>query len=296
MDYLLHILILIGIYVILAESLNLIVGYTGLLSIAHAAFYGIGAYVAALMALRLGSPFLINIFCAVIISGLLGGLVGIPSLRIKDHYFVIATFAFQVITFSILNNWVSFTGGPMGLPGIPRPVIFGWVVSSHIEFIVLVGAFSALACWICHRIVASPFGRVLTAIREDEVFTLAAGKNVAVYKVIVFMIGSGIAAIAGALYAHYISFIDPTSFTVMESIFIISIVIIGGAGSLWGPVIGAIVLVTMPEILRFVGMPSSVAANMRQILYGGLLVAFMMWRPQGLAGKYGFQMEKTKKA
>ena len=295
MEYLLHILISICIYVILAESLNLIVGYTGLLSIAHAAFYGVGAYVAALMSLKLGSPFAINIICAVIISGLLGGLVGIPSLRIKDHYFVIATFAFQVIAFSILNNWVSFTGGPMGLPGIPQPIIFGWNILSHLEFLLLVGVFAILACWICHRIVKSPFGRVLMAIREDEVFALAAGKNVAAYKVAVFVIGSGMAAIAGALYAHYISFIDPTSFTVMESIFIISIVIIGGAGSLWGPVVGAVVLVMLPEILRFVGMPSSVAANIRQILYGGLLVAFMMWRPQGLVGKFGFQLENTKK-
>ena len=295
MEYLLHILILIGIYVILAESLNLIIGYTGLLSIAHAAFYGIGAYVTALMALKLGSPFIINIMCAVMISGLLGGLVGIPSLRIKDHYFVITTFAFQVIAFSILNNWVSFTGGPMGLPGIPQPSIFGWVISSHIEFLLLVSAFAVLTFWLCHRIISSPFGRVLTAIREDEVFALATGKNVALYKVAVFMIGSGMSAIAGALYAHYISFIDPTSFTVMESIFIISIVIIGGAGSLWGPVVGAVVLVMLPEILRFVGMPSSIAANMRQILYGGLLVAFMMWRPQGLIGKYGFQLKDTKK-
>lgn len=295
MEYLLHIIILIGIYVILAESLNLIVGYTGLLSIAHAAFYGVGAYVAALMALKLGSPFVVNIICAVIISGFLGGLVGIPSLRIKDHYFVIATFAFQVITFSILNNWVSFTGGPTGLPGIPQPMIFGWKISSHLEFLLLVGAFAVFVFLVCQRIVQSPFGRVLTAIREDEVFALAAGKNVAVYKVAVFTIGSGMAAIAGALYAHYISFIDPTSFTVMESIFIISIVIIGGAGSLWGPVIGAVVLVMLPEVLRFVGLPSSVAANIRQILYGGLLVAFMMWRPQGLVGKYGFQLENTKK-
>ncbi len=295
MEYLLHILILIGIYVILAESLNLIVGYTGLLSIAHAAFYGVGAYVAALMALKLGSPFTINIICAVIISGLLGGLVGIPSLRIRGHYFVIATFAFQVIAFSILNNWVSFTGGPMGLPGIPQPIILGWKISSHIEFLLLVGFCAILILWICHRIVKSPFGRVLMAIREDEVFALAAGKNVAVYKVAVFVVGSGMAAVAGVLYAHYISFIDPTSFTVMESIFIISIVIIGGAGSLWGPVIGAVVLVMLPEALRFVGLPSSLAANMRQIIYGGLLVAFMMWRPQGLAGKYGFRLENTKK-
>jgi branched-chain amino acid transport system permease protein len=290
LEYLLHIFILIGIYVILAESLNLIVGYTGLLSIAHAAFYGVGAYVTALMALKLGSPFLVNLLCAIVISGLLGGVVGIPSLRIRDDYFVIATFAFQVIAFSILNNWVSFTGGPMGLPGIPQPVLFGWEISSHYEFLLLVGGLAAFTVWICHRIIQSPFGRVLTAIREDEVFTMAAGKNVAAYKVIVFMIGSFLAAIAGALYAHYISFIDPTSFTVMESIFIISIVIIGGAGSLWGPVVGAALLVMLPEMLRFIGLPSSVAANIRQIIYSGLLVVFMMWRPQGLMGEYKFAL------
>jgi branched-chain amino acid transport system permease protein len=143
--------------------------------------------------------------------------------------------------------------------------------------------------WISWMIVRSPFGRVLKAIREDEVFAQASGKNVAVYKVLVFAISAGLAAIAGVMYAHYISFIDPTSFTVMESIFIVSIVIIGGAGSLWGPVVGAVVLVTLPEILRFIGMPNAVAANLRQIIYGGLLVAFMMWRPQGFIGEFSFE-------
>ena len=289
MEYLLHILILISIYIILSISLNLIAGYTGLLSIAHASFYGVGAYVAALMALNLHSPFLVNLICAIILSALVGALVGIPSLRIRDDYFVIATFAFQVITFSILNNWVTFTGGPMGLPGIPQPTLFGLTISSHLEFLLLVGFFCALIFWFSRRIVQSPFGRVLKAIREDEVFAQAAGKNVAAYKVLVFIIGAGMAAVAGVMYAYYISFIDPTSFTVMESIFIISIVIIGGAGSLWGPVIGAVVLVVLPELLRFMGLPSSVAANVRQILYGGLLVAFMMWRPHGFLGKYAFQ-------
>lgn len=295
MEYLLHILILVGIYIILSVSLNLIVGYTGILSIAHAAFYGVGAYVVALMALKLQTPVWLNIPCAVVVCGLLGALVGIPSIRIRDDYFVIATFAFQVIAFSILNNWVSFTGGPMGLPGIPQPVFFGHQITSHVGFLLMIGIFCALILWISHRIVHSPFGRVLKAIREDEVFPLALGKNIAAYKVVVFVIGAGMAAVAGAMYAYYISFIDPTSFTVMESIFIISIVIIGGAGNLWGSVVGAAVLVTLPELLRFVGLPSSVAANIRQILYGGLLVAFMMWRPQGLVGDYSFLRENSEK-
>lgn len=295
MEYLLHILILIGIYVILSTSLNLIAGYTGLLSIAHAAFYGVGAYVAALMALNLHSPFLLNILCAIILSGLLGALVAWPSLRIKDDYFVIATFAFQVIVFSVMNNWVSFTGGPMGLPGIPQPNLFGLKITSHLGFLILVGIFCAGTIWGCRRLVLSPFGRVLKAIREDEVFTESVGKNVTQFKVLVFVAGAGLAAVAGCTYAYYISFIDPTSFTVMESIFIISIVIIGGAGNLWGSVLGAALLVTLPELLRFLGLPSSVAANIIQILYGALLVAFMMWRPQGLLGEFAFEKGKEEK-
>lgn len=289
MEYALHISILIGIYFILATGLNLVAGYAGLLSIAHAAFYGIGAYTAALMALNLHSPMLVNLICAVALAGVLGAVVGVPSLRIRDDYFVIATFAFQVIVFNVLNNWVSLTGGPMGLPGIPQPVLFGWTISSHSAFLVLVGCCCVAVMWICHRIAHSPFGRVLKAIREDEVLAQSAGKNVAAYKVLVFVIGAATAAVAGVLYAHYISFIDPTSFTVMESIFIISIVIIGGAGSPWGPVVGAVVLVVLPELLRFIGLPSAVAANVRQILYGAALVACMMWRPQGLLGEYTFQ-------
>jgi len=295
MEYLLHILILIGIYIILSVSLNLISGYTGLVSIAQAAFYGVGAYVAALMALKLQSPFLANIICAVLLSSLLGAAVGIPSLYIRNDYFVIVTFAFQVITFSIMNNWVSFTGGPMGLPGIPQPTILGLEVSSHIAFFVLVGILCALTLWISSRIVRSPFGRVLKAIREDEVFAQAVGKNIASYKVLVFVIGAGMAAVAGVMYAYYISFIDPTSFTVMESVFIISIVIIGGAGNLWGPVAGAVVLVLLPELLRFIGLPNSVAANLRQIVYGGSLVGFMMWRPKGLLGEYAFHAGEVRK-
>ena len=286
MVYLLHILILIGIYCILSMSLNLISGYTGLLSISHAAFYGIGAYVAALMAFNLGTPFLLNLFCAILFCGFLGGLVGIPSLRIRDDYFVIATFAFQVITFNILNNWIDFTGGPNGLPGIPEPVIFGFSISSHIEYLVFIGILCVFCFLVSRRIVNSPFGRILKAIREDEIFTQSAGKNITSFKILIFIVGASMASIAGVMYAHYISFIDPTSFTVMESIFIISIVIIGGAGNIWGSVLAAVVLVILPEALRFLGMPSAIAANMRQIIYGVLLVIVMLFRPQGFIREY----------
>lgn len=293
MEYFLHILILIGIYIILTVSLNLLVGYTGLLSITHAAFYGIGAYIAALLALKLHSPFLLNLVLAIIGTAIIGALLGIPSLRIKDDYFAIATFAFQVIIFSVLNNWVSLTGGPMGLPGIPQPEIFGFNVSNKLAFLVLVAVLNALTFCLCNRIVKSPFGRVLKAIREDEVFAQTIGKNISAFKVKVFMISSALAAVAGVFYATYISFIDPTNFTIMESILIISIVIVGGAGNLWGSVIGAAMLTILPQLLTFIGLPNAVAANIRQIFYGLILVLFMLWRPQGFIGEYSFKQESS---
>jgi branched-chain amino acid transport system permease protein len=288
MEYLLHIFILIGIYIIAAASLNLVAGYTGLLSVAHAAFYGVGAYVVALMGLKLGVSFWISLPCAMLVAALLGAVVAMPSLRLHDDYFVLATFGLQVIATSVMNNWVEFTGGPLGLPGIPQPTLFGITLSAHWQMLLLVWMLAALSFWLLCRLVRAPFGRVLRAIREDEVFTQSLGKSVTGFKVKAFVISAALAAVAGSLYAVYITFIDPTSFTVQESIFMLAIVIVGGAGNLWGSVIGAVVLVSLPELLRFVGLPSAIAANVRQILYGSLLVVMMLWRPQGLLGEYRF--------
>jgi branched-chain amino acid transport system permease protein len=291
MEYLLHIAILICIYCIVGMSLNLVAGYTGLISIAHAAFYGIGAYTVALLSLRFGVTFLIAVPAAIIVAAIFGFLIGFPSLRIRDDFFVIATFGFQVIIFSVMNNWMELTNGPLGLPGIPQPEMVGYRFTSHLDFLVLSLLFAALTYFVCRRLVNSPFGNVLRSIREDDLFAQALGKNVSYYKVMALSIGAGLVAIAGALYAYYITFIDPTSFTVPESIFMLSIVIVGGAGRLGGSIIGAMLLVSIPEILRFIGMPSSIAANMRQILYGGLLVAFMMFRPKGIWGEFAFKRE-----
>ena len=285
MEYFLHILILINIYIIIALSLNLIAGYTGLLSLAHAAFYGLGAYATALMWLYMGTGFWINIFIGILVSAVLGVIIAYPSLRIYDDYFAIATFGFQMIVFSIFNNWVDFTKGPLGIPGIPSPSVFGYQISSHWSFFLLSFLFMIITYWLVKRLVNSPFGLVLKGIREDEVFTKAAGKNVTQNKIWVFVIGGAMASIAGALYAHYISYIDPTSFTINESIFMISIVIIGDMASLNGSILGAVVLVILPEALRFIGLPNSVAANLRQIFYGALLVMFIMYRPKGFQGE-----------
>lgn len=288
MEYVLHILILLCIFTVLAISLDILSGHIGLLSLSQGAFYGLGAYTSALLAVEAGVPFLMDVLAGMVVAVLISFVVSLPSLRLHDDYFVIATFGFQMILFGVFNNWMGLTRGPLGIPGIPHPVIFGWHVQSHAEFLILASGFAAFAYFVVYRLTSSPFGRVLHAIREDEVFAKAHGKNTLRFKVTAFAVSAALAASAGSLYAHYITFIDPTSFTVMESILIISMVIIGGAGSLWGPLVGAIVLVTLPEALRFVGLPDAVAANVRQIIYGSLLVIMMMFRPRGLVGKYGF--------
>lgn len=288
MDFLLHILVVIGVYTTLAVSLDLLAGHTGLLSMSQAAFYGLGAYTSALLAVELGLPFPVCFLAGMLLAVLVSFVVSLPSLRVHDDYFVIATFGFQIIAFNIFNNWMGLTRGPLGIPGIPRPNVFGWKIASQLGFVVLSGVIAFFSYWVVTRLAESPFGRVLHAVREDELFAAALGKNTLRFKVAAFAVSGALAASAGSLYAHYITFIDPTSFTVMESILVVSMVIIGGAGSRWGPLIGAFVLVSLPEALRFLGLPSSVAANARQIIYGLLLVIMMIWRPRGLTGKYGF--------
>ena len=289
MDFFFHILIFAAIYGILAVSLDLMAGQAGLVSMAHAAFYGLGAYASALLTTRFGASFMVSLSVGAAAAFCVSFMVSLPSLRLHDDYFVIATFGFQVILFSVFNNWMELTRGPLGIAGIPQPIIFGWHVDSHLDFLILAAGLTAFAYLVVYLLTSSPFGRVLHAIREDEVFVRSLGKNTLYFKVTVFAVSAVLAATAGSLYAHYITYIDPTSFTVMESILMISMVIIGGAGSLWGPLVGALVLVVLPEALRFVGLPSDVAANLRQIIYGALLVVMMMFRPRGLVGKYSFE-------
>jgi branched-chain amino acid transport system permease protein len=277
MEYILHILIMILLYVMLSQSLTLTAGYSGLISLAHAGFYGIGAYVSALLSVNYGLPFLVSLPAAILLSGLIAVLVSVIALRTVDDYFIIITLGIQVVAFSIMNNWVSLTNGPMGIPGIPALSIFGYTFNSKISFLILVLILTAIVFYLLRNVTKSPFGRILIALSEDEIFTKSLGKKVYSTKVASFTIGAMFAAVPGVLYAHYISYIDPTSFTVSESIFILSIVIIGGMRNLWGSAIAAAVLVILPEALRFVGMPSNIAANMRQIIYGIALI-YMMFR------------------
>lgn len=288
MQYLANIVVLICIYCILTTSLDLLIGHTGLLSVSHAGFFGVGAYSSALVAVDCGGSFLVGFLVGILLALILSLIVSVPTLRLKDDYFVIATFSLQIILFGIFNNWLSLTHGPGGISAIPVPTIFGIVVQSYSGFVLLAIILAVFAFLVVYRLSSSPLGRVLHAIREDEILAQSLGKNVVAFKVMVFVISATLASLAGSLYAHYLTYIDPTSFNVMESILILAMVVIGGAGSPWGPLAGAAVLVILPEALRFVGLPWPLAANLRQVLYGVLLVLLAAFRPRGLFGRYSF--------
>jgi branched-chain amino acid transport system permease protein len=275
----------------LSQSLTLTAGYSGLISLAHAGFYGIGAYTSAILSVNYGLPFLITLPLAILLSGLLAVLVSVIALRTVDDYFIIITLGIQVVVFSIMNNWTNLTNGPYGITGIPSISLFGYAFNSKISFLILTLILTALVFYLLRNITKSPFGRILIALSEDEIFTKSLGKKVYTAKVASFTIGAMFAAIPGVLYAHYVSYIDPTSFTVNESIFILSIVIIGGMRNLWGSVIAAAVLVILPEALRFVGMPGNIAANMRQIIYGLALVIMMFKYSKGFISKNDIEQE-----
>ena len=272
MEYILHLLIFITIYVMLAQSLSLTAGFAGMISLAHAGFYGIGAYATAILSVNYHLPFILTLPIGMLICGLLALIVSTIALRTVDDYFIICTLGIQIVIFSIMNNWVGLTNGPMGIPGIPSIIIFGIDFSSKFLFLLLCIVLLISFFYILRRAIKSNFGRVLIALSEDEIYTQSTGKNVYKYKVIAFTISAMIAAVPGVLYAHYITYIDPTSFTVDESIFILSIVIIGGVRNLWGILFAAALLVLIPEALRFIGLPNNIAANLRQIIYGIILI------------------------
>lgn len=277
MDYIVHLLILIGIYSILAIGLNLIMGYTGLVSVTHAAFYGMGAYATAILTKLHGWNFFASLGAGIIITMLAALLIGWVLSQFRDDYYIIATLGFNFIIYSVMLNWQTLTRGPLGIPGIPKP---------GINILLLVACLLLLTYWLARFITSSSFGRALKAIREDETAIQIFGYNTKYYKLMIFVIAAGMASVAGSIFASYISFVDPSSFTFNESVFILSIVILGGLANLRGSLLGAAILVLLPEVLRFAGFPTEIAAQTRLGIYGSLLVLLMLYRPQGLIGEY----------
>jgi ABC-type branched-subunit amino acid transport system permease subunit/ABC-type branched-subunit amino acid transport system ATPase component len=293
MDYLQHILVMVAFYAILAASFNLLIGFAGLFALSQAAFFGVGAYTTAILATKLGLPFPVPIVAGVVLTAAVGMLVALPALRIGGDHLVIVTLALQIIVIAIMINWRSVTGGTDGISAIPKIVLWGRSLDTPARFLPLALA-AAVACLaVAWRLAKSPFARAVRAMRENEQAVQAVGKNVVAVKLTVFAVAAGLAAVAGGLYAHYISYVSAETFTLDLTIYILAMVILGGTGNLWGSVIGAVLLTALPELLKFVALPPDIADKSRQILYGLTLIAILLLRPQGLLGEIPTRRRRT---
>jgi branched-chain amino acid transport system permease protein len=282
--YLTHVAITILIFSMLASSLNLLMGYTGLVSIAHGAFFGIGAYTSGILATRYGVPFLLTLPTAALVAAVGGLGIGLPSFRTRGIYYIIVTVAFQLIATEIFENWSVMTGGSLGLRGIsrPRPVRFlpGLDVTAVSGYYYLVLAGTVLVHAAIFRSVRSSFGLSLMAIRDNETKALMMGLNPLAYKTFVFVAASGMAGFAGALYAHYLQFAHPEFFDFAVSVDVFLAVVLGGAGTLWGPPLGVALLEILREALHeFLAL--------RLLIFGLLLVGLIVFVPDGLVGRLG---------
>lgn len=286
MEYALHIAIMLNIYIMLVLSANLTCGMANLLTMCQAAFYGIGAYIGTFFLMQFHCPLVVIIAAVSLVTGLSSLVVSYASVKLKGDYFVLATMGFQLIIYTILYNWIPVTRGPYGIPGIPGIRLFGiWELEGVYAYFALSLVLAAAAILLFHNLHDSPYGRTLRAIKADELMVQSMGRNTTSAKALAFFISAAVAGVAGVIYAAYVSYIDPTSFTLGESIFIISALFIGGIGNVKGPVIGAAIVVLLPEILRFWGLPDALAANIRQIIYGLALILLVFFRPRGILGK-----------
>ena len=282
-DYFVDVAVLAGIYIILALGLNVVVGFAGLLNLGFVAFYAIGAYIYALLNTKFGFSFWTALPFSVALTSAAGFLLAIPALRLKGDYLAIVTLGFGEIVRLVLNNWDSVTRGPNGISGISRPLIVSFSLGSPISYYYLVLFFVLLTVFITKRVYSSKVGRAWVALREDEIAASVMGINTTFYKLYAFAFGAFWAGLAGAIFAGKMQFVSPESFTFMESVLILCMVILGGRGSITGVILGAFILVVLPEILREVQL-------YRMLALGIGLVLLMIFRPQGLLGGKGVSL------
>jgi branched-chain amino acid transport system permease protein len=281
-NYLIHLAILVSIYAMLTVSLNLAVGFTGLLNLGHVAFFGIGAYTSALLALA-GIPLWAAIPAAALVAALAGVILALPTARLKGDYLALATLGFTFIVGSVARNWVSLTRGPLGLPGIPKYV-------PHNQTLLWITAITVIIIAIAIRLITrTRFGKTLQAVRDDELAASMLGKNTFAHKVAAMGISAFFAGIAGSFFAHYISFIDPSIFGIGDLILIISMLIVGGLASVKGSLLGTAIILLIPEPLRFIGFPSALIGPMREMLFALILLLILIYRPKGIFGKVDLQ-------
>ena len=279
--YWLHVINLSLIYVPLAIGTNVITGYCGMVSMGQAAFFGIGAYTSALLTMRLGLPWPVAFVASGLVAGVAGTVLALPCLRVRSDFLSLITIAFNQLFLVIANAWFSLTRGPMGLPQVPRMEILGWTARSEGQIFTVVATVAALCAWGTARLAASPVGRTWEMIRDDEVAARVLGVNVVRGKVSAFAVGCTLAGLAGSLLAHSLRLVVPDAFLLDESLLVMQMAILGGLASVPGSVLGAVLMVGLPEALR---SSDPWLLTYRPGIFGALLVGFMIWRPQGLLG------------
>jgi branched-chain amino acid transport system permease protein len=278
-------LVLAEIYVLAALSTNLLVGIAGIFSISQAAVFGVGAYLVAGLMMQAGFSFALALVVAAFGCIVLDILISLPSLRVAGDYFVVTSFGIQILATAVFTNWTAGTGGANGLPGIPPASLAGAEIVSTSGILALTTALLAIgivAFWLFMR---APFGRLIHAVREDETAVAALGKPVLSAKVAAAALSGAFVGVAGGLYAVFLSFIDPSSFDLDASVLLLTMVVVGGARTLKGAILGPFLLVGLPQVLDLINIPTTIAAPARQLLYGGFLVLFMLFRPQGILGE-----------
>ena len=286
-SYIMQIILNILVYVILAMGLNLLTGFTGILSLGHAAFFGIGAYTSALLSTNFGLPFWFTLIAAIVITAVLSLLLAYPALKVKGTYLVLMTIGFGEVVRLLLVNWISLTNGPNGIVGISYPDFGFFKITNMNQCYYLAIIIVALLMAYMIRLMKSRVGRNLMAIRDDDQAAELVGIDVSQYKLKAFMISAAYCAIAGTLYAHTIRYISPDGFRADESQLILCCVIIGGIGTFKGPVIGAVLLMVLPEIFR--GLE-----DFRMVLYGIILMIVIIFFPGGIAKYWDMGMAKLK--
>ncbi len=274
--YTLTILTFVAIYVSLALSLNILTGFAGQISLGHAAFLGIGAYTSAVLAVRYGLPFWVDFLAAIVITGLIGTILGLPSLRVRHDFLVLATMGVNFVVVSVFK-YVDFFGGALGLVNIPAPTLLGLTFRGGAPYLILTSIYAALTLGVCWYLSKTWSGLAFQTIRNNEDAAASVGVNPARYKIYAFGISAALTGGAGSLYAHFLGSVFPDNFVFVESIGMLSMVIFGGIGTLRGPIIGAILLRLTPEWLRFV-------QDYRFTFYGAILVLMMLFQPMGLLG------------
>ena len=278
MNYINSIFVLAGIYLVLSSSFDLIIGYGGLISIAHPIFYAIGAYTAGLLAIVWHVPAIPAVLAGGVLAAFASVAMSLPAIRVAGDYLLIASIGFQLGLLQIIKN-VEFTGGDAGLSDIP-PAITG--PSRAALFAVISLGLGVLVVLLIRWIVRGPYGAIITAMRDDELALRALGRNVTRIKVVILAVGSGLAGLAGGVYAFYYQYLSPSQFDVLQSAAILTMVVIGGMGTALGPVIGTFLLLGLPQAITFLQLPPSIMAPFQGILFCVLVLLFILLRPQGI--------------